>query len=80
MTTSTATTITDFLIMTSETPNVLPYLKELKDTWRKQDFRFTKEQQAEYDMLLDARRERVKYFYANGLVAKPKKKEKEDAS
>jgi hypothetical protein len=56
--------------MPSETPNVLPYLKELRDTWRRQDFTFTKQQQEEYDMLLTARRERVKYFYANDLVSK----------
>lgn len=59
--------------MPSETPNVPPYLKELRDTWRRQDFRFTKEQQAEYDMLLNARRERVKYFYDNDLVCKVSK-------
>jgi len=56
--------------MTAETPNVLPYLKELRDTWRRQDFTFTKQQQEEYDMLLVARRERVKYFYDNDLVCK----------
>ena len=66
--------------MNNETPNVLPYLQELRETWRRQDFRFTKEQQAEYDMLLAARRERVKYFYANDLVAKPVPKSKEDSN
>ena len=59
--------------MTAETPNVLPYLKELRDTWRRQDFTFTKQQQEEYDMLLVARRERVKYFYDNDMVCKMSK-------
>jgi hypothetical protein len=54
----------------SETVNVLPHLNELKIAWRKQDFAFTKQQQEEYDLLLAARRERVKYFYDNDLVCK----------
>jgi hypothetical protein len=56
--------------MTEQIPNVLPYIRELKDTWRKQDFRFTREQQEQYDLLLATRRERVKYFYANDMVCK----------
>ena len=55
----------------TETVNVLPHLQELRDTWRRQDFRYTRDQQVEYDMLVAARRERVKYFYEAGLVAKP---------
>jgi len=54
----------------SETVNVLPYMMELRETWRRQNFTFTKEQQEEYDILLNARRERVKYFYDNDLVSK----------
>ena len=54
----------------TDTVNVLPHLNELKDAWRKQDFKFTKQQQEEYDILLQARRERVKYFYEAGLVSK----------
>ena len=77
MITSTLTSITDFLKM-SDTVNVLPYLKELKETWRNQDFRFTKDQQIQYDMLIQARRERVKYFYDNDMVAKPGMKRKEE--
>ena len=54
---------------------VLKQLKELRETWSKQSFRYTKEQQAEYDRLLQLRRERVKYMYDNGLVWKgPNKK------
>ena len=47
---------------------VLKRMKELKEEWSKQSFRFSKEQQAEYDRLLQLRRERVKYFHDNGLV------------
>ena len=65
----------------TSTVNVLPHLKELREKWRQQDFRLTKEQQEEYDILLQARRERVKYFYDNGLVQvgpKVTKKAQED--
>lgn len=58
----------------TDTVNVLPHLQELRDTWRKQDFTFTKQQQQEYDLLIAARRERVKYFYAEGLVSKGRTK------
>ena len=54
----------------TETVNVLPHMVELRETWRRQNFIFTKEQQEEYDILLAARRERVKYFYDNDLVSK----------
>jgi hypothetical protein len=54
----------------TETVNVLPHIKELKDAWRRQDFKFTASQQEEYDLLLAARRERVKYFYDNDMVCK----------
>ena len=54
---------------------VLKRMKELKEEWSKQSFRFSKEQQAEYDRLLQLRRERVKYFHDNGLVFRgPNKK------
>ena len=52
----------------TETVNVLPHLKELRETWRNQDFRFTKEQQEQYDMLMQARRERVSWFYETKRV------------
>ena len=55
----------------TETVNVLPHLQEIKTLWRQQDFRYTKDQREQYDMLIAARRERVKYFYEAGLVAKP---------
>jgi hypothetical protein len=50
-------------------------MKELKEAWSKQSFRFTTEQKAEYDRLLELRHERVKYMHDNGLVWKgPNKK------
>ena len=52
----------------TDTVNVLPHMQELRQKWREQDFRFTKEQQEEYDMLLSARKERVKWFYETGRV------------
>jgi hypothetical protein len=54
----------------TDTVNVLPHIKELRETWRKQDFTFTREQQEQYDLLITARRERVKYFYDNDMVCK----------
>jgi hypothetical protein len=54
----------------TDTVNVLPHLQELQQTWRNQDFTFTKQQQEQYDMLIAARRERVKYFYDNDMVCK----------
>ena len=49
---------------------IIYQLRELNDAWRKQDFIFTKEQQAQYDKLTNLRRERVKYFYENNMVSK----------
>ena len=49
---------------------VLKEMKELKNSWRKQAFVFTNEQQKRYDELLKLRRERVKEMYANDLVYK----------
>jgi hypothetical protein len=52
----------------TSTVNVLPHLEDLRKTWRQQDFRFTKDQQEQYDMLMQARRERVKWFYETNRV------------
>jgi|TARA_A100001201_G_scaffold141609_1_gene137475 dsDNA-binding SOS-regulon protein len=52
----------------TSTVNVLPHLDELRKTWKQQDFRFNKDQQEEYDMLMQARKERVKWFYETGRV------------
>ena len=62
----------------TETVNVLPHLRELQDAWRRQDFKFTKQQQEEYDLLIAARRERVRYFIDNGLVSKGGLRQKEN--
>lgn len=59
----------------TDTVNVLPHLNELKETYRRQDFKFTTAQSEEYQILLQARRERVKYFYEAGLVSKGRSKE-----
>ena len=63
----------------TSTVNVLPHLQELRDTWRQQDFRFTKDQQDQYDMLMQARKERVKWFYeTNRVQVGPKVIKKEE--
>ena len=54
----------------TDTVNVLPHLQELRNTWRVQNFTYTKDQQQKYDMLLQARRERVAFFYEAGRVQK----------
>ena len=53
---------------------VLKQMKELREAWRKQSFRFTNDQKAEYDKLLQLRRERVQYFHETGRVQKGPKK------
>ena len=57
---------------------VLKQLNALKEDYRRQLFQYTPEQQKEYDRLIQLRRDRVKYFYANDLVSKgtPKKVDK----
>ena len=54
----------------TDTVNVLPHLQELRATWRSQNFTYTKDQQQQYDMLLQARRERVAWFYEVDRVQK----------
>ena len=49
---------------------VLKRLNELRVSYREQTFKFTEQQQKEYDNLIEIRRERVKYFYDNDLVFK----------
>ena len=56
---------------------VLKRLNELRQTYREQVFKFTSEQQKEYDNLKQLRRERVKYFYDNDLVWKGSAKKEE---
>ena len=49
---------------------VLHELRDLKDTWRKQNFVFTSTQQTKFDNLLEQRRNIVKSYYENNLVYK----------
>ena len=55
------------ILMNFPTSTVNVCLRKRK-TWKDQDFRFTKEQQEEYDILLQARKERVKFFYESNRV------------
>ena len=50
--------------------SVLHELRELREAWRKQYFKFTSEQSKRYSELLELRRERVKSFYENDKVFK----------
>jgi len=54
----------------TSTVNVLPHLEDLRRTWRQQDFKYTKDQQEQFDMLVQARRERVAFFYETDRVQK----------
>jgi hypothetical protein len=55
------------------TSNILHHLRELQVAWRRQDFSFTSKQQEEYDILVAARRQRVRGFYEEGRVFKGSK-------
>ena len=52
----------------TDTVNVLAHINELKDAWRKQNFKFTKEQADQMELLKQARKERVDYFYEDQRV------------
>ena len=63
----------------TSTVNVLPHLQDLRKVWKEQDYRFTKSQKEEYDMLMQARRERVAWFYeTNRVQVGPKIVKKEE--
>ena len=53
---------------------VLKEMKELRESWRKQGFSYSVEQQKRYDELLKLRRKRVKWFHDNDRVQKGPKK------
>ena len=55
------------------TSNILHHLRELQVKWRQQDLTYTKSQSEEYQILLQARRERVLEFYKEGRVFKGSK-------
>jgi len=52
------------------TSNILHHLRELQIAWRRQNFVLTGKQTEEYDILVAARRQRVRGFYAEGRVFK----------
>lgn len=54
----------------TDTVNVLSHINELKKIWREQDFKFTKDQAEQMELLKQARKERVDYFYEEDLVWK----------
>ena len=49
---------------------VLKELKELKEEYKKQNLKYTHEQQVKYARLIQLRRSRGKYFHDNDLVFK----------
>ena len=49
---------------------ILYQLRDLRDSWRKQSFTFTKDQQKQYDDLKQLRRDRINEMYENGMVYK----------
>ena len=55
------------------TSNIIHHLRELQDAWRRQEFVFTNKQTEEYDILVTARRQVVRGFYAEGRVFKGSK-------
>ena len=63
-------TLTPTLITEMKPAEVLYQMREMRDIWREQDFRFTADQQAKYDDLKAQRRDRIQYFYDNDLVQK----------
>ena len=52
----------------SDTPSTLQRLKELRQMWREQHFRFTHEQQEAYNVLIARRKERVRELIKEGRV------------
>ncbi len=61
-------------------PQVLKQLRELREAWRRQSFKFTSEQKIQYDNLTKMRHERVKYLHDNGLVFKGGAKKEVDST
>lgn len=54
--------------------HILRQLQDLRKVWKAQDFRYTREQKEQYEMLLELRRARVAQFYEEGRVAASKPK------
>jgi len=53
---------------------ILQQMQDLRKVWKLQDFRYTREQKQQYEMLLELRRARVAQFYEEGRVAASKPK------
>lgn len=51
---------------------ILEELNDLRKTWRKQNFSYTKEQKERFEELQMLRRARVNFFYENNMVANSK--------
>lgn len=51
---------------------ILEELNDLRKTWRKQNFSYTKEQKERFEELQMLRRARVNFFYENDMVATSK--------
>ena len=49
---------------------VLQEMQELRETWKRQSFTYTTEQQKRYNELKEMRRIRVKEMYENDMVYK----------
>jgi len=49
---------------------VLREMQELRETWKRQSFNLSQEQQKRYDELKEMRRQRVNQMYEEGLVYK----------
>ena len=54
--------------------DILRQLQDLRKTWRNQDFRYTREQKEQYEMLVELRRARVAQLYEEGRVSATKAK------
>ena len=52
---------------------VLYQMRELQQIWRDNNFHLTEGQQVTYDRLLQLRRDRVGFMYANNMVSKGSK-------
>ena len=57
---------------------VLKQLAEMRETYKNQGFSYNKEQQAEYDKLLQLRRKSVSGFIKSGRVSKGGLRKKEE--
>jgi hypothetical protein len=54
--------------------DILRQLQDLRKKWRNQDFRYTKEQKEQYEMLVELRRARVAQLYEEGRFSATKAK------